>query len=174
MKKNKKIQNISYKTDEQQEIIRFIIILAVVVALVVAVYFFTKYVVKGKKIDFSDSYKDGSINYSMVTVGTMLNKSDKNYYVLVYNSESNDAGLYEVIVGKYSEKEDALPIYICDLNNSLNKDYIAKDKTNPQADTISDLALGELTLIKVNKGKITKYLENLDDIYKEFGMETES
>lgn len=40
--------------------------------------------------------------------------------------------------------------------------------TNPDAKTISDLALGDLTLIKVTDGEIVEYHEGLDAIKTEF------
>ena len=43
-------------------------------------------------------------------------------------------------------------------------------QTNPDATSISELALGDLTLIKVENGEIAEYLEGLDAIREEFGV----
>ncbi len=170
MKKKKKLKEPKYETDEQQEIRRFIIILIVVVALVIGIYLFTKYVIKKPKVDLTETVTTGAIDYSVVTVGTMLNKKDESYYVLAYDSKSNDASKYSTMQYTYSVKTGTLPIYICDLSNALNKDYVATDKSNPKATKIDELALGEVTLIKVANGKIVKYIEGEANINKELGL----
>lgn len=170
MKKKKRLKEPKYETDEQQEIRRFVIILVVVVVLIFGMYLITKYIVKKPKVDITEEVTAGEIDYSIVTVGTMLNKPEKEYYVIIYNGESNKAAEYSSIANKYSQKTNTLPIYYCDLNNALNARYIAKDNTNPNAKNIEELSLGELTLIKVSNGKINKYIENEAAINKELGI----
>ena len=66
--------------------------------------------------------------------------------------------------------KDSLKIYYCDLGNKLNRDYYNvnnDNKSNPNAKSIKELDLGDLTLIKVEKGKITKYIEKYDSIKNE-------
>ena len=48
-------------------------------------------------------------------------------------------------------------------NNSSNKRN-NDDKSNPKAKTVEDFDFGSLTLLKIEKGKITKYIEDLDSI----------
>ena len=56
------------------------------------------------------------------------------------------------------------------MGNFLNADYyVGSDgESNPDAQNISEFAFGDLTLIKVENGKITKYLEDVDAIKEEF------
>lgn len=167
MKKNKMPK---YRTEEQEEIIRFIVILIIVIACVLGIYFFTKNIVKKTKIDTTENVTEGQIDYSKVTVGTMLNKSDETYYVIVYSSEDVQAPIYSTIASKYSENEKSFPIYTCDLANALNNAYIGKEKSNPKATKIEELAFKEFTLLKIKNGKINKYIEGLDSIKKELGL----
>mgnify|MGYP004469516031 CR=1 FL=1 len=167
MKKNKIPK---YRTEEQEEIIRFIVILIIVIAFVLGIYFFTKNIVKKTKIDTTENVTEGQIDYSKVTVGTMLNKSDETYYVIVYNSEDIQSPIYSTIASKYSENEKSLPIYTCDLANTLNKDYVAQEESNPKATKIEELAFKEFTLLKIKNGKINKYIEGLDSIRSELGL----
>lgn len=158
-----------YKTEEQEEITRFIIILLVVVAVVLGVYFFTKNIVKKTKLDTTDSSVEGSINYDVVTVGTMLNKQDKEYYVIAYDKEDDSAVLYDTIINLYKDKESIYPIYVCDLNNDLNKEYVAQE-SNPAATKIEDFRFNGITLLKIKKGKVIKYIEGLDSIKTELDI----
>lgn len=177
-KTNKKIK---YRTDEQQEMIKFLIILVIVIVCVVGIYFFTRaFVTKDlKKEEETKEVTPGSINYNNTLVGSMLNRPYDAYYVLVYDMKSVSAGKYEAIYNKYSnaandvEKELAnkdknkIKIYCVDLSNKLNESYKATDKSNPDAKTIDELQFGEITLVKVEKGNITKYIENKEEIEKE-------
>ena len=128
-----------------------------------------KNIVKKNNISFDDTAQAGEIDYSKVSVGTMLTKNEKNYYVLIYDSADNNAGLYSLLKADYSAKEDALSIYFCDLSNSLNSKY-KSDNTNPKATKIEELALGDITLIKVSNAKISKYVEGFDNIKKELNI----
>lgn len=169
-KANKKIRKVSSLSDEAIEIRNFIIILLGIIIVVLAVYGISKLFVK-ENTDTTDDDVAGVINYDVVTVGTMLNKPDKDYYVIAYDSESPKAVLYASIVNLYLAKEKSLNVYYLDLGNKLNSNYISKDgKTNPKAKKIEDLLLGDLTLIKVKNSKITKYIEELDTIKSEFGI----
>lgn len=168
-KDNKKIKNI--KTDEQKEIIKFIIILVVVVALVVGIYFFTKkFVTKDESKDETQEVT-GTVNYNVTIIGELLNRPYDEYYAIIYDSTSNDAAKYQGIYSSFSTSpESTTKMYYIDLSNKLNESYYSEDGTNPKAKSINELKLGDFTLIKVKNGKISKYLEDEDAIKKELGL----
>lgn len=173
LNKNKKGTRMpKYRTEEQEQIIKFIVILLIVIAFVVGAYFFTKSVVKKDSGTTEEQASTaGAINYDVVTVGTMFNKSDSSYYVIVYNSEDTSTVYYQELVSKYSKTTNALKVYTCDLNNSLNTKYVASDEKpeNIKAKTIYDVSFGKLTLVKIKNGKIIKYINNIDSIKTELG-----
>ena len=166
------MKSVNYKTEEQQEITRFIIILAIVVVLILGFYIFTKYIVKKPKIDVSDEVTAGEINYDVVIAGTMLNKGEKEYYVLAYNNENLNSALYSSLASKYSSKDKALAIYHLDTGNNLNKDYVASNESevNVNTSTIESLKLGELTLLKIKNKKIEKAITDIEIIKKELNI----
>ena len=156
-----------YENDDASEIKRFVFILLGVILMIVIVYGVTKVLVKDET-KFSDEVVSGEINYDITSIGTMFNKLDSEYYVMIYDQESTDAVYYSTLINKYSSKKDALKVYFCDLGNSLNKSYYHKDtKSNPNAKGIEDLSLNDLTLLKISKGKIVKYIESVDNIKAE-------
>ena len=172
MKKQKK--NMVYKTEEQKEIMQFGIVLLVVVVCILGVYFFSKAFVMDKSL-FEVSYNPGVVNYERVIVGTMFNRPEKDYYVIAYDESSNSAPYYSAISSKYTtESKNALKVYHLDLDNSLNKDFLIKDgeKSNSKATKPSEVKLGDFTLIKIQNGKIIKYLENISDIEKELTVKS--
>ena len=170
-KKVKKIKTPKYRSEEQQEVIRFISVLIIVIAVVSIVYGVSRLFID-EKSKFNDNVIPGEINYDLVTVGTMFNRNYDEYYVVAYNKEDSQAILYSSIMSKYTNKEDSLKIFFCDLSNSLSSAYYVGEtgESNPNAKTIDDLALGNFTFIKIKNGKIVKYIENIEEAKKELGV----
>lgn len=168
----KKVDIDKYTSEESKEVKRFIIILLSIIVLVLAVYGITRLVNKDKDNNNDRTVTAGSIDYDKVSVGTLFNRADSEYYVIVYDGEAPNAIYYSALMNKYMDKEKSNKVYFCDLSNELNKKYyVGEDKdSNPNATTSSELAFKNLTLIKIKNGKIVKYLETLDTIKTELGI----
>ncbi len=154
--KRKRIKRESYRSEEQNEIMRFIWILIIVIVLVIGIYFFTRiFVTKDllNKENDTENITSGTINYSNAIIGTMLNKSEEEYYVLLMDSSKPNSVYYTGLANNYSRNENALKIYYVDLSNELNKKYIST--TNNITDDLTNFKISTNTLIKVKKGKIT-------------------
>lgn len=173
IKKDKKKLNIDkFESDESKEIRKFIIILFSIIVVVLGVYGITRLVNKDKDNDTTREVTAGEIDYDKVSVGTLFNRADSEYYVIAYNGEDANAIYYSALMNKYMDKENAIKVFFCDLSNELNKKYYVGDEknSNPKATKTSELALKDLTLIKIKNGKIVKYLESLDTIKTELGI----
>ena len=168
----KKVDIDKYTSEESKEVKRFIIILLSIIVLVLAVYGITRLVNKDKDNNNDRTVTAGSIDYDKVSVGTLFNRADSEYYVIVYDGEAPNAIYYSALMNKYMDKEKSNKVYFCDLSNELNKKYyVGEDKdSNPNATTSSELAFKNLTIIKIKNGKIVKYLETLDTIKTELGI----
>lgn len=171
-KKDKTKNKVNFKTEEQKEIMKFLILLVVIVVCVVGVYFFTRaFVTKDLKEDKTEETTPAAINYNVTIVGSLLNRPYDEYYVLAYDSESVSINKYQGVYSTYTNKEKAIKMYYIDLGNALNSSYYSEDETNPNAQSIDELKLGDFTLIKVKNGKIVKYIEDFDSVKKELGIE---
>lgn len=178
MKKQKTIKNINkgLPNEDEFEIKRFIIILISLVVIIIGVYLVTELVSK-EDIEEETSVTEGKLNYDVATVGTILNRPYDEYYVMIYDEENSEAMLYSTIMSMYasSQKENALKIFYCDLNNSLNSSYYNvnnDNKSNPKATKTSEFDFGDLTLLKIKKGKIIEYLEDYQEIKKTLKIES--
>jgi len=166
--KVKKIKMGEAGSDDENVVKKFIIITIVIAIFIGIIYGFTE-LFKNKEEPIDESVA-GSINYDKVSVGTILNRPYDEYYVLVYNSEDTDAVIYSTILTKYmkkSEDKDYIKIYYCDLNNKLNNNYynVGNDNmSNKEIENVDDFDFGKLTLLQIKNGKVTKYLENIEDI----------
>jgi len=165
-------KKMTYKTEEQNEMIKFFVVLLVVVGIIVGVYLISKVLIKEEVSDIT--YQTGTVNTNVVIVGTMLTAPEKEYYVLAYDTEKNDANAYATYAGYYASKqEDATKVYYLELNNGLNENYYVEDGSNKNAKTIKDLKMTDGTLIKIQNGKIVKYIEGLDNIKNELKVTKE-
>ena len=112
--------------------------------------------------------KENGIKYSAevqnikILCGSVLNREDKEYYVLAYNMQEDSASLYETVVEKYKEGKDTLPLYKLDLANSRNN--ICKGDSLNITNDVTTLKLSIPTLIKVKDGKIIENYTNYDSI----------
>lgn len=146
---------------------RFIIIMVIIILVAIGIYFFTKVVVKkDTSSTTSDSTTSTSIDYTKAIVGTMLNKKDSEYYVILYSSASSDATTYKGLVTSYSALSGSLPVYTVDLSNALNTKYYDATNTNPTATNLNDLRFGNITVIKVKSSQITNAYESISAIKK--------
>ncbi|MBE6140337.1 MAG: hypothetical protein E7172_02245 [Firmicutes bacterium] len=174
MKKNNKKNMGLNASDEQKEVVTFLIILVTIVFIVISIYFFSNKIMN-KNVYFYDQVTTGVVNESIVTVGTLFNRPMKEYYVAIYNGEDIEAVYYSTLFNKYSTKEDALKIYFCDLNNKLNENYLVKENesSNKEAKTIDEVKFGKFTFVKIKDGKIAKYLESVEEVKEELKLEEE-
>jgi hypothetical protein len=171
MEKSKKIK---YQTEDQKEVRNFFLVLIGVIIIIVGIYFFTRaFVTKDLFTSTSDiTYTDGSISSTTAIVGTMLNRSEDEYYVLIYDTEGTKANYYSTLYSLYVNSSDSIKVYVVDLANELNKKYIASEdeKVSTKYTSLKDLKLGEVTLIKVKNGAVKKYITNVDDIKEELAI----
>lgn len=150
--------------DDENIIKKFVIIVIIIIVLSGVVYAVTELT---KKKNSNEIVTSGEINYDVLTVGMLLNRLEKEYYVIIYDENNEDSILYSSMISSYNNTQNHLKIYYCNLANKLNKDYYnvnGDNKSNPKATKVSELDLGDLTLIKVKNGKIVSYIENYETI----------
>ena len=155
---NKNNAGINYKT--------FIFITLGVIGFVFLMFAFTKV----KTGEWNLFTKENSIKYSAevqttkILCGSILNREDKEYFVLGYEIEEDNASLYESIVERYNNASNKLPLYKVDLSNSRNN--ICKGDKNNITNDVTTLKLSIPTLLKVKDGKIVDSYTNYESIKK--------
>lgn len=160
-----KIKKEKYQTDDQKEITRFLITLLIVIFILVGIYFFTRFFVKKDLNNSSESeITEGTINYTTTLIGSMLNKPEDEYYVIAYDIDNLRAIYYNSLISNYSQNEDALKVYYADISNVLNQKFYDPENINLDTDNISELKIGDLTLIRIRRGEIAEILNSEDDI----------
>ena len=171
IKKNK----IKYQTEEQKEIVRFVIVILVVLLSVGLIYlatraFVTKDLFKAKD-ETAEVINPGKVNYDVAIMGEIFNRPYNEYYVAIYNkTDGKYISDMSSMVYLYSNKEKHLHIYTVDLSNKMNEGYYDPENVNVSAQSLADMKVGDITLLRVKNGKITKYIVDLDKMKAELGV----
>ena len=159
--KNKKIKMAKYESEDTKTIKSLIFIVIGIVILVLGLYFLTD-----RKIQKDNNKIEETVfDYNSALVGMILNRPYDEYYVLLYNGDADNASSYVSLYNSYSAKEDGKKIYLVDLSKNLDKKYLS-DNSNLNVSNIEDIKVNGSALLLINKGKITKTYEKLDD-YRE-------
>lgn len=171
MAKNKiqKVKRETYRSEEQEEIIRFVWILAIIIILILGVYFFTKiFVTKDLNKDNTTSEPTtGEINYNSTLIGSMFTKPENKYFVLIYDSEDVRSVYYSGVISAYKKyNKEALRVYTADLNNELNKKYLDEENVNVNTNNLEKFKVGKLALLKITDGKVEKTYTTEEEIVK--------
>ena len=175
--KNKKVKNkVNYRTSEQDEMIKFIIVILVVLLCVGGIYLFTR------AFDTKDLFKEenktsevvqeGTVNYDVAIMGQLLNRPYKQYYAVIYDSTGDYSYDMISLVNSYLKLKEHKHVYTIDLSNELNKSYYDAEHVNTKATKVSEMKVGDITLVKVKNGKIDKYIVDYTKMEKELGIKS--
>lgn len=111
--KTKKIKTEKYRSEEQTEMIRFVRILIIVIILILGIYFFTRIFVTKDLLNNEEEEKEileGTVNYNLTMIGSLFNKPESEYYVMIYNTENLRSIYYSGLMTNYARNENALLI----------------------------------------------------------------
>lgn len=167
--KTKRIRKDRNITTEENNVKSFLISVIVILGALGIIYLFT-ILAKNNGL-FDEGYNKPelttpSISYENITGGTVFDRDEDEYYVLLVNTKSHEYINLSSIVSSYEDNDEHLPVYIVDLNNSFNK-YIVSEEDNESAQVSDELKVKEYALIKIDNNKNVKYLNNVEDIENE-------
>lgn len=163
MDKNNKNRHLSENEDNFYKFVTTIavIILVLILAYLIIGVFFTKEIDFNKKKDTKTSEKasDVTIDNSTITAGQIFDKTDSSYYVVIYDIDSKLTNL-STFISTYSSSDGSIPIYKVDSADKLNSNYIINENSNTNPSSYEDLKIKSPTLIKIENGKVTSYVED--------------
>lgn len=177
-KEKKKVKKniVNYKTAEQEEIKKFIIVILVIILCVGGIYLVTRAFVTKDLFSSNEPETEevvpGTVNYEVAIMGQLLNRPYDEYYAVIYNQVEGDyIAEMTSLVYDYTNKEKHLHMYTIDLSNKLNESYYDAENVNVKAKKLKDIKVGDITLIKVKNGKIVKFIVDYAKMQKELGIE---
>jgi len=162
MKQNK-LKQTKYVGEDTKEVSKLILITLGIVVIALGLYFLTDRVVKKK--DDNNTNAEVTFDYSVATVGTMFNRPYDEYYVFLFDGNSENATQYRSLVLSYEAKDDAKKIYTVDLSTNLDDKYLS-DTSNNNPTNPSEVKIKESALVLIKNGKVSKYYETIKDYEK--------
>lgn len=171
--KMKKV-NTSKKTStvEEMDIKGFTIVICAIALVVIIAYALT---LLAKNVGLFDEHYikpevgSATINYETIAAGTIFNRLESDYYVMIADFESDDSAYLSSLGSLYGQKTDKIPMYVINLKDEMNKSIIS-DSSNPSAQTVTELKVNGHTLIRMSNGRNIKYIEGDENIKLELGI----
>ena len=109
--------------------------------------------------EYSNSITEKKFSYEKIMIGNVFNRDEKNYLVLFDNYKNYKVNSYINNLIKNSDET----VYKVDMSLSENASHIS-DESNKNATSSEELRINDVTLIKISKGKIVKYLTGSEEI----------
>lgn len=155
IKNNKKEQVVENDTYSFKKLLLIIIVLSVLFGVF---YFITSLLVDPIEKNETDN-EVIEIDESLIHLGNLLNRKEKEYYVLATkkskNNQTDYQNLYNQYITKYTENEESLKFYNVDLDNAINKTYIGEELNI--TNNINEIKLNDDVLFKIKDSKIEEY-----------------
>lgn len=163
MNMSKKNKVTSYSSDSE-EMIRMLKILGSVI-IIFAAFYFVFAVMNGEITFGKKSKKEAEIQNVEIIAGETFNRPESEYYVLMYDFDSNEssklASYYELYNAKSANK-----MYIVDLSKKFSSNYMTENSNEVNVKDVNNLKVVSPILIKVENGQGTSYAVGLEEIEK--------
>ena len=166
MGKIKQIKNNDKKSQNKNSILHrselknFVFIIVVVMVIFLLFYGVTVLVKPDEQKPEKEILQE-TIQYNEILIGQLLNRNEKEYYVLVQENDNVNNALYADYLILYAKKSGVY--YTVDLNHAFNQNYIG-DSTVVEGQNLSSYHFNDTTLLKVKIKKIDKVYTTYDEI----------
>ena len=161
MVKNRKIKQSKLVSDDVVKVRNLFILLVSVVIICVGVFFLTEKMIE-KDNKKNENKNEVKIDYDIATIGTMFNRVEDEYYVLIYSNKDNGNDLNSTL-DSYRSSDNYIKTYYIDLDLKINS--IAKsDKFVSEPTNSKEVKVNETTLFMIKEGKVTKSITGVDNI----------
>ncbi len=168
IKKNSKNNNI--KSEEKDGFYKFVTTVTVILLTLIACYlliglFVTKEISfkKDKDKKETEEKSDVMIDNTTITAGQIFSQNDSSYYVVIYDFDSKLTAL-STWISLYQGNSNALKVYKVDSSKKFNSKYIVKKDSNKNPTGYDNLKIISPTMIKIENGSVTDYIEGEDSI----------
>ena len=159
MKKNT-IKQRKVLNEDMTNIRNMFIILVIVILVCLGLYFLTEKINKEELANNTDT----KIDYDLATVGTMFNRIEDIYYVILY-SKKEDGNELDKVLDSYRSSDDYIKTYYINLDEKINS-QVLKDNLNNKPSNPSEVSITGPTLYKINNGIVVNCYSSIDEIKK--------
>jgi len=162
MVKNKnKLKQQKIVSEDMLQVKNLIILLFIVIIICLGIYFLTEKLIQNEN-KTEEPKQEVSIDYDIATIGTMFNRPESEYFVLLYSSEENGND-YDTILNQYRSSDNYIKTYYIDLDKKINNSVLA-DKLIEKPKDSKEVNVTGPTLYKIKEGKVVKCYSTLETI----------
>lgn len=159
--KNNKLKQKKVLNEDMNLVKNIIILLIIVIGISLGIYFLTDNMIKKENTN-TDTKIETKIDYDIATIGTMFNRIEEEYYVIIYSKE-NDGNDLDSVLTKYRSSDNYIKTYYVDLDKKVNNSVLG-DELNQKPSNSNEVKVKEATLYKINNGKVVKCYSGVDNI----------
>lgn len=161
VKANKKNNDTIIEKNELKSLILIIIIVSLIFLVFYGITLLTN-----KKTTNGTSFEVQSetIQYNEILVGQVLNRNEKEYYVLLKNENNSYNDLYIYYLNNYTSKNNNKKYYTVDLNNEFNSLYVSETETNVNTKKFFSSTFSDTTLLLIKNKKVNKVYDTDEEI----------
>lgn len=161
LKANKKNNDTIMEKNELKSLILIIIIVSLIFLVFYGITLLTsKTATNGTNFEVQSE----TIQYDEILVGQVLNRNEKEYYVLLKNENNSYNDLYTYYLKSYTSKNNNKKYYTVDLNNELNSSYISDTETNVNTKKFFSSTFSDTTLLLIKNKKVNKVYDTDEEI----------
>lgn len=167
-KNSKKIEKDIKSEIEHNSLVReskqLLVITLIVLLFLGGFYLMTVVILKDDTKEPESEEQGVEIQFDEILIGRSFSLTDDTYYVLYYEFDDDEISSdLSALVYSYRSSNKDISLYTVDMSNALNSSFL-DDKSNKDAENASELKISGPTLIKFVDGKISRYVEDMDDI----------
>jgi uncharacterized protein YpmB len=170
LKNIQKNSNNNIKKEEKDGFYKFVTTITVILLTLIACYlligiFATKEISFKKDTESTETEEEteATIDNKTITAGQIFNQSDSSYYVVVYDFDSKITAL-STWISLYESSDDAISVYKVDSSKKFNSKYIVEEGSNTNPTSYDDLKMTSPTMLKIENGSVSEYIEGEDAI----------
>lgn len=151
--------------EDYQKIRAFVIVLVIVLALVGLLFLFNgKVVTKDLDDNKTTTTTEPSYDESVILGDEIFNKGDKEYMVLLFDSDNKENGV--LFSGLFSGYRGSKTLYGVDKANQMNKKHFSEtnENENTKPTKASEVVVGGPRLLIIKDKKVSEYISDANVI----------
>lgn len=161
MVKNKKVKETKIMSDDVVKVRNMLILLVGIVIVCVGLFFLTEKMIENDTVKQEET-NEVEFDNDIATIGTMFNRNNDEYYVLMYSKEDNSKDL-DSVLDAYRSSDNYVKTYFIDLDLKINSFVLGKDFNKKPANS-NEVKVNGATLFKINNGKVTAAYAGVEEI----------
>lgn len=166
-KKNKKNKIKIQTTTSDNEVTKIVKILVVLLVILGITYLIAGLITGDIKFGKEKEEETvAEIQYEEILAGESLNRSSDEYYVMYFNFTDNSSSSYITFKDTYTQKENALNMYLVDLEKGFNQSFVRNDdeEYNKNPDKVEDIKVVNPTIIKVANNMVVENIQGKTEV----------